>query len=562
MPRDRIACLVLPVAALLCILPLLLQGPSCGHDYDFHLLNWFEAAAQFRHGNLHPQWAISPAFNAGEPRFLFYPPLSWTIGAILGLFLPWTITPVAFIWLTLTTAGLSLYRLARQFTGPSASLLAATLYLANPYMLFTAYERSAYAELLAAAWLPLLFLAILKPRPTIPSIALPLALLWLTNAPAAVMGTYALAILALLRLLLRPKKPQSRPTLALTTAAGTLLGLALAAFYILPAALERKYVQIAMVILPGMRIDDNTLFHHTGLSEEALFHDDVLHTASIVAILLLAATAITLFAARPRPRLTLPLAILTAIIALFLTPISLPLWHHLPELAFLQFSWRLLALQATIFALATALALDRRFPHPVKNSCHSERSEEPPYFAFALPVLSLALAALLTLPAIHFFRQSCDDPDTVPARLALFQSQAGTDPTDEYTPKTADNDTLGEHDPPFWLSPDPDAPPPPGTTPSTAPLDLTVSSPIDQTLILNLREYPDWHTDINSRPAEAPIPRADGLLNLDIPPGTSHIHIHWSASPAEHAADALSTIALVALLYLSKRPDRLTGLIK
>ena len=93
MLRGRRPYLVLPIAALIAVLPILFQGPSCGHDYDFHLLNWFEAAAQFRHGNLHPQWAISPAFNAGEPRFLFYPPISWTIGAILGLFLPWTITP-------------------------------------------------------------------------------------------------------------------------------------------------------------------------------------------------------------------------------------------------------------------------------------------------------------------------------------------------------------------------------------------------------------------------------------------------------------------------------------
>ena len=66
-------------------------------------------------------------------------------------------------------------------------------------MLFTAYERTAYAELLAAAFLPLLFAAILRPRPTITGIAIPLALLWLTNAPAAVMASYALALLTLTR---------------------------------------------------------------------------------------------------------------------------------------------------------------------------------------------------------------------------------------------------------------------------------------------------------------------------------------------------------------------------
>src|SRR5580698_9300407 len=200
MPRTRLPYLLIPIAACIAILPLLLQGCSCGHDFDFHLLNWFEAALQFTHGNLHPTWAYTPAWNAGEPRFIFYPPISWTLGAILGLILPWTWTPIIYTWLALTASGFALYYLAREFTTPTAALLAATFYALNPYMLFTAYERTAYAELLAAAWIPLLFHAILRKRITIPRIAIPVALLWLTNAPAAVMACYTLALLASLRI--------------------------------------------------------------------------------------------------------------------------------------------------------------------------------------------------------------------------------------------------------------------------------------------------------------------------------------------------------------------------
>ncbi|MEO6982296.1 MAG: hypothetical protein ABI072_04190, partial [Edaphobacter sp.] len=245
--ESRSHLLILPLAAFIAILPLILNGCSCGHDFDFHLLNWFEAARQFTHGNLHPHWAYAPAWNAGEPRFLFYPPLSWIIGAILGLLMPWTWTPIVYTWLALTAAGLSLYYLAKEFTTQPAALLAATFYLVNPYMLFTAYERTAYAELLAAAWIPLFLLAILRDRITIPRIAIPIALLWLTNAPAAVMSCYALALLTIVRLI--TTKPTARLQQAATTAAGTLLGLGLAAVYILPAAYERRYVHIAMSIL-------------------------------------------------------------------------------------------------------------------------------------------------------------------------------------------------------------------------------------------------------------------------------------------------------------------------
>ena len=156
MQRDRLPYLLIPLAACIAILPLILNGCSCGHDFDFHLLNWMEAARQFTHANLHPHWAYTAAYNAGEPRFVFYPPLSWTLGAVLTLLFPITATPILYTWLALSASGLALHFLAREFTPPTPALLAAILYTVNPYMLFTAYERTAYAELLAAAFIPLL----------------------------------------------------------------------------------------------------------------------------------------------------------------------------------------------------------------------------------------------------------------------------------------------------------------------------------------------------------------------------------------------------------------------
>ena len=88
------------------------------------------------------------------------------LGAILTLIFPINLCPIIFIWIALLASGLTFHRLASEFASPNAALLASTLYLANPYMLFTAFERTAYAELLAAAWIPLLLLALLRPTPT------------------------------------------------------------------------------------------------------------------------------------------------------------------------------------------------------------------------------------------------------------------------------------------------------------------------------------------------------------------------------------------------------------
>ena len=552
----RLHLVVLPVAAFLGVLPLLLHGCSCGHDLGFHLISWLEAARQISHGNLHPRWAYSPAFGAGEPRFVFYPPLSWTIGATLTLLLShlphvpperaFALVPILYTWIALCAAGLGMHTLLRRYTSPGIALLAATLYLSNPYTLFTAYERTAFAELLAAAWIPLLLLAIL-PHParqrddspvSIPLLALAIALLWLTNAPAAVMGCYTVALIAVLRLAGTYQQHRRIHSLVIPSAhfaAGTSLGLALAAFYIVPAASEQRWVQITMATIPGMRIADNTPFHHTG--DPA--HDAVLHTVGIITLLLFGVTAAALFSAfhfKPRDGDRLPgtirlLAVLTAAIAVLLTPMALPLWRFAPELAFLQFPWRFLAILAPVMALAVALAM--------RN------------LSLRLPIsiaISLAVAAALSFSAYASFAQTCDPTDTPQAQLALFQSGAGTDPTDEYTPVTADNDSLHPGSSPFALSP-PIASINPATGPAPNHLDLDLNAP--EQLLLNLRDYPAWLVTRNGLPIREHIPRDDGLLSIELPTGHSHIEVSYRTTLDERIGDVISTVALCIFAPLS-----------
>jgi len=581
MQRARLPYILIPLAALVAIVPLLLHGCSCGHDFDFHVLSWMEAARQFTHGNLHLHWAYTPASTPGAPRFVFYPPLSWTIGAVLGLIFPWTWTPIIYTWLALTAAGLALYYLAGNFAPPTAATLAAIFYTVNPYMLFTAYERTAYAELLAAASIPLLLHAILRRQVTIPRLAIPIALLWLTNAPAAVMSCYALALLTVIRLATNPGAPyldsemwasrasatapahseisnaptQTRPQLAFNTITGTVLGLGLAAFYVLPAAYERRYVQIAMAIIPNMRIQDNFLFHHT----INVLHDQVLHTASLIAVILITLTAAALIAARitskarvPHPlqshrkgwdvqispSLLLPLATITIAITLLLTPVTAFIWNHAPELAFLQFPWRVLAILAAVLGLTIALALTPLNLKPASATA-----------------ITLAMAAALTYPAYTVFHQTCDAEDTVQAQLALFHSNQGTDPTDEYTPTTADNDSLAHADPPYWLAQDPNAKTTSNAAPGPAPTHLTLNSPVPEDIILNLRDYPTWHITLNGTPVTTHIQRDDGLIALPISAGPSTIDINYAHMPDQTFGDLITAIALItlALLIASRR---------
>src|SRR5581483_3152039 len=76
-------------AALVAIAPQLYLGTSCGHDFDFHLVSWFDAQQSWRQGIFYPHWSPSANYGAGEARFIFYPPVSWMLGAALGFVLPW-----------------------------------------------------------------------------------------------------------------------------------------------------------------------------------------------------------------------------------------------------------------------------------------------------------------------------------------------------------------------------------------------------------------------------------------------------------------------------------------
>jgi hypothetical protein len=329
-----------------------------------------------------------------------------------------------------------------------------------------------------------------------------------------------------------------------------------------------------MAIIPNMRIQDNFLFHHTGDAS----HDQVLHTASLIAVILFALTAAALLAARratnpsvfarwgegTRPSssqsleissvtrspqrehtklipayLLTSLTTLTLAIALLLTPLTTILWTHAPELDFLQFPWRFTAILAAILAFAIALALSPLKLKPISTGA-----------------FTLVLAAALTYPAYTVFHQTCAEEDTVPARLALFQSNQGAEPTDEYTPITADNDSLAPADSPYWLSPDPNAKAPTHSSPGPAPTHITVQASTPEDIILNLRDYPAWRITLNGTAITDHLQRDDGLIAFPIPVSPSTIDIDYIQTPDQTLGDILSVLSLALLLFLLLRIRR------
>lgn len=537
------------------MLPLAWRGPSCGQDFDFHLQNWLEVARSWRQGVINPHWAASANYLAGEPRFVFYPPLSRFLGAVLGIVLPWNWTPLAFTLVCLLGAAWSFRAMAREWTGEDNAAIGACLYVVNPYMMFLAYERGALAELLAAVWIPLLVLYGLRAGRSLVPLALTVAAIWLTNAPAAVMGCYTLAVLVLVAAL--QQRSWRLPARAL---GGVALGLSLAGFWLVPAIYEQRWVQIDLALGPLMRVDDSFIFRYvpkagTNIGADELFavnyHNQVLRLASWIVVALIAGTLVAAwFSRRRRSLLWLPLVVLAAVVCCLQFAWTGFVWRLTPKLQFLQFPWRWMLVLGMIAAALAALAL-----HP----------EPPTRRGIAVrAILMLLLAGGMAVLSSALFWQACDEEDNVAAQIQTFRS-AGFEGTDEYTLLGVDLEqaaAIGSCTPskgPVTVSSTPDAAPVHANEeqiPAQVKIDrwqtehmtADVTTPAAGFAVLRLMNYPAWRVKRNETDVKDVIRRSDGEIAIPIEAGTSHIDVTWRTTGDQWAGIVLSVCGLAITL--------------
>ncbi|HEX3119323.1 MAG TPA: hypothetical protein VHP80_09535, partial [Candidatus Acidoferrum sp.] len=113
--------------------PFFFFGMASGHDIAFHMASWLDAAWQWKQGIFLPRWTEWANFGYGEPRFIFYPPLSWLFGALLGTLIRWKDAGLVFYICTQAFAGLSAFTLLRHI-GDSrwGALLGSVCFAMNP----------------------------------------------------------------------------------------------------------------------------------------------------------------------------------------------------------------------------------------------------------------------------------------------------------------------------------------------------------------------------------------------------------------------------------------------
>ena len=534
--------------ALLIVAPFFWLGNASGHDIAFHASSWLDVAGQWKEGILFPRWCEWANNGFGEPRFIFYPPLSWILGAVLGFIVPWNTVPGTFIVLAQTLAGISMFALARRFFPTGAAIFAAGCYAANPYALLVVYMRSDFAEELACSFLPLLLLAALqlcgfienrwRSGPRVTAIfALLFAVIWLSNAPAGVLASYSMALLfAWAAIATKSIVPLWRGATGLT------LGFGLAGFYLLPAAFEQRWVNIGQALASGLQPAENFLYTKIADPEHNLFNS----IASSIAVLLMAmvgAAAIVAyrnasreeFAAEKRPWQAMLLLSATSVVLMLRS--SLFLWQHLPKLQFVQFPWRWMGILAVPYAYFAAAAVRRWRPGWV--------------WAGVVVIAIGSTAGFL----IH---KAWWDSEDIPVLQEAISSGKGFDGTDEYDPAKDDHTNLPLKAPPVQILPQEGA----ETTAPNAEIriarwnaeekDLTVGSSQPLRLAVRLLDYPAWRIEVNGHRVIPESPESTAQIILPLPAGAERIKISYVRTRDRYLGSLLSgvcTLALVAALW-------------
>ena len=397
------------------------------HDILSHIYRLANFSISLSQGNLIPRWAGNLNLGYGHPVLMFLYPLSGYLGSFFTLFNLSFINSVKLsFFATAPLSAWGMYFLVKELTkNKKAAFLASLFYIFAPYHLVNLNVRAALGEVLALAVFPWLFLAI-KRQKFIP-IAILTALLILAHNATAILCFIFLSFYFVHRTLREWPHGLSRSVRELVA---LLLGLALSAFFWLPALIEGKYTLRQQLTntatytsnYPAFKelIYSNWGFGLTShLGQSAGFNLQIGYLHWLVAII-----ATILCFKKTKFKSILIATTISFWLSLFLMqPASAPFIDKLPLIKNFQFPWRFLNLIIIVTSIQAGLLV----------------SQLKPKFLFL--ILNSGFLILLSLPGWRI-----KDYYDLPTDNQAFMQLPGDSPALEFTTPTTDT---GESSP-IW----------------------------------------------------------------------------------------------------------------
>ncbi len=372
------------------VAPLLRPGYFWGaHDARHNVFFVLQYNLTWDEGILFPRWSPDWAFGYGYPFFNIYAPGATFLATLLYRLLPLgyeTAVEALFILSILLSAG-SMWNFVRESGGEEAALVAGVAWVYVPYHLVDIYVRAAMAESLALAVLPLALWGarrtVLQPGPgAVVLLALGYAAVHLSsNLVALLFSPLLAAYIAVLAWSRLPAGVSQRSQLTAwlralgRPALGLGLGLALAAFFVLPALTEARYVNQEQWFGGYYDFHDHFVYFaqlfdpRWGFGISIPGPDDALSYQLGLAFLVLAVLAARYGLQRDHPhRLEVAFWLGVLVVGAWLTTAAATwAWDHVPLVAAAQFPWRYLTLAALALAILAPVVLtaQRQRPGPL-----------------------------------------------------------------------------------------------------------------------------------------------------------------------------------------------------
>lgn len=578
---------------LLIIQNLLQPGLPAAADIPIHLYRTLEYRQAWAPGVIAPRWAPNLAFGYGYPLFVFAPPLPYLLGQVFhGLGLTFEAGLKSLIILTILLYATGMYLFARDVSGSTqAGLVAATAYAFAPFALREALLYGGNVpQFLAIGLFPWSLWAMTRAAGTHSRGWTVLAAIFYAGVLLShlfhalvftpVVGAYGILLLSRgerKRTHLHPderrREPQTReeanssPPAPLRLCSPALLtiplGLLLAAFFWIPAFVERFYTRAQA----GIYLEKSPFFvrypHWTELVawiqplDARAANPYVPLTLGVVTLILaglglLAGVGLSLKRDTAGGG-TIPVHLIfffavVAAIAIFLAlPVSYPVWKTITILQVAEFPWRFLGLAnlgLAFLAGAAIILLPQKVKWPVTAICLLVQilAVAPylypvvPFVQYGQPTVAGEInyerrsQSIGTTTLGEFLPQAVTRPPTTSPLVETFQ--AGR------IPERLDRSSL----------------PPAATATLLAQNAVThiyrLDSPVNFTLRLYHFDYPGWQARLDDRPVSIKAEAGTGLMLIDIPAGRHTLTVRFGETPLRVAAMLLSGVTGVGLVGL------------
>jgi hypothetical protein len=555
----------IPLALLLCVFavaPLTAPGFFLNaHDATIGTYFLWQFDAGLRDGAWWPVWGADMVFGYGHPLFMIIAPLAYYLAevfVVLGLGIVGALKAV--YALAFLGSALTMYLFARRWLGRPGALVAAVAYVYIPYHLLDIYVRGDLAEFVAMALFPAVLWAVDRTalagtRPAACLGAALLALVYgaliLTHLTMAVIFSPVAAAYGLWQCVAASGRRWRDLFARLAASAGAmLLGLGLAALFLVPALAELRYLETQNLAGGYYSYAKHFVylfqffspFWGYGYAGDGPVDQMSYQLGAIPVALAVAAVAALAgwwrrpsgapgqAGADPAPPAFSPgvfFAFITIAFVLLMMSLSQPLWDVLRAvMAFIQFPWRLLVVTGLSLAFLSGVV------------------------AAAWPRLTPALLLLLVLASYGYTQPQYTPADVSLKNMVEFQLRTG--------------ELLGDT---VWVKERPKTSPlvpqylagqPPIravaltadatvriTRSGSASMDVRVASPAGADVLFYIRYFPGWQGTVDGAPVTLEPYGDQALMRMSAPAGEHTLSLRYGDTPARAAGKLVSLVALV-----------------